>query len=81
MIDEEITVYHNIGDPDDTTYEHKIKLEHFKVCDCISLYIDGKHVLTFDDCWIDDVLALFQRFNNIVYPNRERYKISNDEKD
>ena len=81
MIDEEITVYHNIGDPDDTIYEHKIKLEHFKVCDCISLYIDGEHVLTFDDCWIDDVLALFQRFNNIVYPNLERYKISNDEKD
>ena len=68
MIDEEITVYYNIGDPNDTTYKHKIKLEHNKVCDCISIYIDGKHVLTFDDCCIDEVLALFQRFNNIVYP-------------
>lgn len=81
MIDEEIKVYYSIGDPNDTIYKYKIKLEHNKVCDCISLYIDGKHVLTFDDCYIDEVLALFQRFNNIIYPNLERYKISNDEKD
>jgi hypothetical protein len=80
MIDKEITVYQSIGDPDDTTYEHKIKLEHFKVCDCISIYIDGQHVLTFDDCWIDEVLELFQKFNNIVYPNRERYKLIQEEK-
>ena len=72
MIDEEITVYYHIGDPNDTAYENKIKLEHNKVCDCISLYIDGKHVLTFDDCWIDEVLTLFQRFNNIVYPSHEQ---------
>lgn len=71
MIDEEITVYHNIGDPDDTTYEHKIKLEHFKVCDCIELHIDDKYVISFDDMYIDDVLVLFQRFNNIVYPRHE----------
>ncbi len=68
MIEEEVKVYYHIGDPNDTAYEYKIKLEHNKVCDCISLYIDEKHVLTFDDCWIDEVLALFQRFNNIIYP-------------
>jgi hypothetical protein len=72
MIEEEVTVYHNIGDPNDTIYDHKIKLRYFKVTDIIELHIDDKYVISFDDMYIDDVLALFQRFNNIVYPRHEQ---------
>lgn len=78
MIDEEITVYQSCGDPNNTTFEHKIKLEHNKVCDYISLYIDG-HGISFDDYYIEELLELVKRFNDMVYPNHEIYKISNNE--
>ena len=74
MIEEEVKVYSSCGDCNDTIYDHKIKLRHFKVTDSIELWVNDKFIVSFDDCCIDDVLALFQRFNNIVYPNRERYK-------
>ena len=59
MIEEEVTVYSSCGDPNDTIYDHKIKLRYFKVTDSIELHID-------------DVLVLFQKFNNIVYPRHEQ---------
>lgn len=63
MINKEITVYQSCGDANDTVYEHKIKLEHNKVCDYISIYIDDKHVISFDDIYIDDLSELIQKFN------------------
>jgi len=72
MIEEEVTVYSSCGDPNDTIYDHKIKLRYFKVTDSIELHIDDKYIISFDDMYIDDVLALFQKFNNIVYPRHEQ---------
>lgn len=68
MIEEEVKVYSSCGDLDNTIYTYKIKLRYLKVTDSIELYVDDKYVMSFDDMWIDDVLTLFQRFNNIVYP-------------